>query len=162
MATIPAGEVRNPQKNMPRALLIATAVVTFTYILIQVVCIGTLPGLGNFDKTACGCGPKIYGHCGRRDYFRRRDHFDYRQFECASAFGSRIPFALRNASSCQRFCSRAPEVLYSLHLDRDYRRGDAGADSQEFICGGLDDQRNRAPSDLRGHVCRVAGFTAQA
>src|SRR5205807_9646866 len=45
MATIPAGEIRDPKKHLPRALLIATAVVACTSILIHVVCIGTLPGL---------------------------------------------------------------------------------------------------------------------
>src|SRR4030088_1883873 len=41
MAAIPAGEIRNPQQHLPRALLISIAVVASIYILIQVVCIGT-------------------------------------------------------------------------------------------------------------------------
>src|SRR6266705_3166575 len=43
MAAIPAGEIRDPQKHLPRALLIATGVVAFTYLLFQAVFIGTLP-----------------------------------------------------------------------------------------------------------------------
>jgi amino acid transporter len=46
MAAIPAGEVRDPRRHLPRALLGAIALVALLYILIQVVCIGTLPGLG--------------------------------------------------------------------------------------------------------------------
>src|SRR5207237_2757292 len=64
MATIPAGEIRNPQKNMPHALLIATAVVAFTYILIQVVCIGTLPGLDTSTKPLADAGQRFMGTAG--------------------------------------------------------------------------------------------------
>ena len=45
MAAIPAGEVRDPQRNLPIALLTAIGVVALVYILVQVICIGTLPGL---------------------------------------------------------------------------------------------------------------------
>jgi basic amino acid/polyamine antiporter, APA family len=46
MAAIPAGEVRDPRRHLPRALLGAIALVALLYILIQVVCIGTLANLG--------------------------------------------------------------------------------------------------------------------
>jgi amino acid transporter len=42
MATIPAGEIRDPKKDLPIALLTALCVVAVLYILIQVVCVGTL------------------------------------------------------------------------------------------------------------------------
>jgi amino acid transporter len=64
MAAIPAGEVRNPQKHLPRALLIATAVVAFTYILIQVVCIGTLPELAASTKPLADAGQRFMGTAG--------------------------------------------------------------------------------------------------
>lgn len=44
LATIAAGESRNPQKDLPPALLMAIAIVVVLYIMIQVVAIGTLPG----------------------------------------------------------------------------------------------------------------------
>ncbi len=50
MAVIPAGEVRNPQRNLPAALLIGMATVVTFYVLIQVVCIGTLPGLASSQR----------------------------------------------------------------------------------------------------------------
>jgi len=43
LATIAGGEARNPQRDLPPALLIAIGVVVTVYILIQVVAIGTLP-----------------------------------------------------------------------------------------------------------------------
>src|SRR5207237_10712354 len=41
MATIPAGEIRSPQKHIRQALLIATAVVALTLIRVRVVCFGS-------------------------------------------------------------------------------------------------------------------------
>jgi amino acid transporter len=64
MATIPAGEIQEPQKNLPRALLIATAVVACTYILIQVVCIGTLPELATSTKPLADAGQRFMGTAG--------------------------------------------------------------------------------------------------
>jgi len=43
LATIAAGESRNPQKDLPPALLMAIGIVVFLYLMIQVVAIGTLP-----------------------------------------------------------------------------------------------------------------------
>ena len=64
MAAIPAGEIRDPQKHLPRALLIATGVVAFTYILIQVVCIGTLPELAKSSKPLADAAQKFMGTAG--------------------------------------------------------------------------------------------------
>lgn len=64
MATIPAGEVREPQRNMPRALLIAILVVAVLYILIQIVCVGTLPGLQNSQKPLADAGSHFLGAAG--------------------------------------------------------------------------------------------------
>lgn len=64
MAAVPAGEIKDPQKHLPRALLIATAVIGFTYILIQVVCIGTLPELGTSTKPLADAGQRFMGTAG--------------------------------------------------------------------------------------------------
>src|SRR3954463_7639006 len=64
MAVIPAGEIRNPQRDLPRALLIAMAVIATTYILIQVVCIGTLPELAKSTKPLADAGQRFMGTAG--------------------------------------------------------------------------------------------------
>lgn len=64
MATIPAGEIRNPQRSLPRALLIALFVVAILYIMIQVVCVGTLPGLGASQKPMADAGSQFLGAAG--------------------------------------------------------------------------------------------------
>jgi amino acid transporter len=64
MATIPAGEVRDPQRNLPRALLIAILVVATVYILVQIVCVGTLPGLAQSTKPLADAGTHFLGTAG--------------------------------------------------------------------------------------------------
>ncbi len=64
MATIPAGEIRDPQRSLPRALLIAIFVVAILYIGIQVVCVGTLPGLAQSQKPLADAGSQFLGVAG--------------------------------------------------------------------------------------------------
>jgi amino acid transporter len=64
MATIPAGEVRDPKRNLPHALLIAIAVVASLYILIQLVCVGTLPGLAQSQRPLADAGTVFMGAAG--------------------------------------------------------------------------------------------------
>lgn len=49
-SVIPAGESKNPKKDMPFALLLALGFVAILFILIQVVAIGTLPELAKSEK----------------------------------------------------------------------------------------------------------------
>jgi amino acid transporter len=64
MAVIPAGEAADPRRNLPRALLIALAVVAVVYVLIQVVCVGTLPELATSEKPLADAGSKFLGTAG--------------------------------------------------------------------------------------------------
>jgi amino acid transporter len=47
---ITAGETRDPQRHAPAALFVALAVVLVFYVSIQIVCIGTLPGLADSKR----------------------------------------------------------------------------------------------------------------
>jgi basic amino acid/polyamine antiporter, APA family len=64
MAVIPAGETRNPQRNLPVALLRGMAIVVVFYILIQVVCIGTLPGLATSRRPLADAAFQFSGTWG--------------------------------------------------------------------------------------------------
>jgi basic amino acid/polyamine antiporter, APA family len=64
MAVIPAGEIRDPKKNLPRALITAIAVVACLYILIQIVCVGTLPELATSTKPLADAGTRFLGTAG--------------------------------------------------------------------------------------------------
>ena len=61
---IPAGEIRDPQRNLPFAMFTALVVVTLLYILIQIVCIGTLPGLANSERPLTDASSRFFGAAG--------------------------------------------------------------------------------------------------
>jgi APA family basic amino acid/polyamine antiporter len=63
-AVIPAGETRDPQKNVPFALLTALAFCAILFIVIQVVSIGTLPGLAVSERPLADAAGKFLGNFG--------------------------------------------------------------------------------------------------
>lgn len=108
MAAIPAGEVRNPQQHLPRALLIATAVVAFTYILIQVVCIGTLPGLANSTKPLADAGQRFMGTAGAAIISVGAIISIAGNLNIVLLSGSRVPFAIAEQK-------QLPSVIAGIH-----------------------------------------------
>ena len=64
LASIATGEASEPRRNIPFAILTAFAVVATFYILIQVVCIGTLPGLGSSNKPLSDASRLFMGPTG--------------------------------------------------------------------------------------------------
>jgi len=64
MAVIPAGEAQNPQTHLPRALVIALGVVASIYIMIQIVCVGTLPELAQSTKPLADAASHFLGTIG--------------------------------------------------------------------------------------------------
>lgn len=63
-ATVPAGEVMNPRRNMPFAILIGLAIVTVFYLSIQAVSIGTLPNLGGTERPLAEAASQFLGPIG--------------------------------------------------------------------------------------------------
>ncbi|MDQ3230130.1 MAG: APC family permease [Pseudomonadota bacterium] len=63
-ATVPAGEVREPRRNLPFAILAAMAVIMPLYVLVQVVCIGTLPELANSTRPLADAAARFAGSSG--------------------------------------------------------------------------------------------------
>ena len=116
MATIPAGEVRNPQKNMPQALLIATAVVTFTYILIQVVCMGTLPGLGTSTKPLADAGQRFMGTAGAALISAGAMISIAGNLNVLVLSGSRIPFAFAEREQLPTIFARVHQKFFTPYI----------------------------------------------
>jgi amino acid transporter len=63
-AVIPAGETKNPQKDLPFALLTALAVCTVLYILIQVAAIGILRDIANSERPIADAAASFMGSFG--------------------------------------------------------------------------------------------------
>lgn len=64
MAVIPSGEIRDPQRHLAFGLLMGTGFVVLLYILIQVVCIGTLPSLASSERPLVDAGSRFLGTAG--------------------------------------------------------------------------------------------------
>ncbi len=63
-AVIPAGEIKDPKKNTPFALMTAIGIIVAIYILIQTVSIGTLPDLANSEKPLADAAQTFVGTWG--------------------------------------------------------------------------------------------------
>lgn len=103
MAAIPAGEIRNPQKHLPRALLLAMAVVATLYILIQVVCIGTLPELATSKKPLADAGMHFMGTAGAAIISAGAIISITGNLNIILLSGSRVPFAMAEEKQLPAF-----------------------------------------------------------
>ncbi|MCY7376064.1 MAG: APC family permease [Pyrinomonadaceae bacterium] len=63
-AVIPAGETKDPQKNVPFALLTALGFCAVLFIVIQIVAIGTLPELAKSERPLADAAGKFMGAFG--------------------------------------------------------------------------------------------------
>lgn len=64
VSVVLGGEARDPQRTLPFALLVAVAVVAVLYILIQIVSIGTLPGLAASERPIADAAMSFIGPFG--------------------------------------------------------------------------------------------------
>lgn len=64
VATIPAGEVQQPQRTVPVSLLIAISTVAVLFMAVQIVCIGTLPNLAHSDRPLADAAQQFMGPAG--------------------------------------------------------------------------------------------------
>src|SRR5207244_417344 len=63
-ASIPAGEMRDPRRHLPFALLTGIGIVTLIYVLVQIVCIGTLPDPARSDRPLADASLRFLGTPG--------------------------------------------------------------------------------------------------
>jgi APA family basic amino acid/polyamine antiporter len=63
-AAIPAGETKDPQKNVPLALITALVFCAFLFIIIQIVAIGTLPELAKSERPLADAAGTFLGAFG--------------------------------------------------------------------------------------------------
>ena len=116
MAAIPAGEIRDPQKHLPRALLIATAVVAFTYILIQIVCIGTLPELAHSSKPLADAGQRFMGTAGGAVISIGAIISIAGNLNIVLLSGSRVPFAIAEQKQLPAFLAKVHRRFFTPHI----------------------------------------------
>ena len=63
-SVVTAGETRNPQRDLPFALIAGLAAVAILYLLIQITCIGTLPQLSTSERPVVDAARTFLGPGG--------------------------------------------------------------------------------------------------
>lgn len=63
-AVIPGGEMRDPTRHVPFALISGFAVIVSVYVLVQIVCIGTLPELAGSERPLADASSRFLGTAG--------------------------------------------------------------------------------------------------
>jgi basic amino acid/polyamine antiporter, APA family len=116
MATIPAGEVREPQRNMPRALIIALCVVAVLYILIQIVCVGTLPGLAQSQKPLADAGSQFLGIAGGAIISVGAIISITGNLNILLLTGSRLPFAMAEQKQLPAFLGTIHRSFFTPYI----------------------------------------------
>jgi amino acid transporter len=94
MAVIPAGEVSDPRRYVPKAILIAIGVVALLYVLIQVVCVGTLPGLAASERPLADASGAFLGAAGASIISAGALLSILPNLNVIILAGSRLPFAM--------------------------------------------------------------------
>lgn len=116
MATIPAGEIKNPQRYLPRALMIAIAVVAVLYILIQVVCVGTLPELAQSQKPLADAGTRFMGTAGGALISAGAVISITGNLNIILLSGSRIPFAIAEQKQLPSFIANVHRRFFTPYV----------------------------------------------
>ena len=102
------GEFKNPNKNIPFALIVSIFLVAIIYILIQVVCIGTLPELATSDKPLSDAALIFMGFYGGLLITAGAVISIGGALNATMLAGSRLPFAFSEAG-------QFPLVFSKLH-----------------------------------------------
>lgn len=63
-ALVPAGETKNPARDMPRALFWALGAVTVLYVMVQAVSVAVLPDLADSERALVEVGAVLFGPAG--------------------------------------------------------------------------------------------------
>ncbi len=63
-AVVPAGETRNPSRDVPRALFWALGLVTLLYVAVQTVAVAVLPDLATSERALVEVGAVLFGPVG--------------------------------------------------------------------------------------------------
>ncbi|PYS25817.1 MAG: hypothetical protein DMF72_00530, partial [Acidobacteria bacterium] len=104
------------QRDLPRALLIAMAVIASTYILIQVVCLGTLPGLANSTKPLADAGQRFMGTTGAAIISAGAIISVAGNLNITVLSASRVPFAIAEQKQLPSFFARVHRRFFTPHI----------------------------------------------
>jgi amino acid transporter len=115
MAAIPAGEVRDPQRDLPLALITAIGVVALLYISIQVICIGALPELASSQKPLADASSIFLGRAGAAIISAGVVVSIVGNLNVIILAGSRLPFAMAERGELPKIISATHQRFRTPH-----------------------------------------------
>ncbi|MDT5120520.1 MAG: hypothetical protein QOC96_2 [Acidobacteriota bacterium] len=116
MAVIPSGEIQNPQRNIPIALLTAIGIIVTLYILIQIVSIGTLPELASSKKPLVDASRNFLGAAGASIISAGALISIIGNLNITILAGSRLPYAMAEHNQLPRFLASTHKRFHTPHF----------------------------------------------
>ncbi len=115
IAVIPAGEITDPRRDLPVAILMAIGIVAVFYILIQIVCIGTLPGLSASDRPLADAARNFLGQPGAAIISIGAVISILGNLNVVMLSASRLPFAMAERGELPRFLAAVNKRFSTPH-----------------------------------------------
>ena len=115
-AVIPAGETKDPQKNVPFALLLALGICAVLYILIQIVSIGTLPELASSEKPLADAAGKFLGFYGASFITIGALVSIFGNLNGGFLTASRVPFAMAEHKELPQVLAKTHSTFKTPHI----------------------------------------------
>ena len=103
---VSSGEIKEPRKTLPFALLVSALVIASLYALIQAVCIGTLTGLATSEKPLAEAAHLFMGSTGGSLIAAGATVSILGTLNVIMLIGSRLPFALSEEKQFPNLFSR--------------------------------------------------------
>jgi amino acid transporter len=116
VAAIPAGEIKDPQRNVPFALLTALCIVTVLFILIQIVAIGVLPELATSQRPLADAASKFLGFYGASFITIGALISIFGNLNSGFLTASRIPFAMSEQNELPKILAKTHEKFKTPHI----------------------------------------------
>jgi basic amino acid/polyamine antiporter, APA family len=115
-SVIIAGESGNPRRDMPLALLVSLASATVIYLLIQIVCIGTLPALATSETPLAAACVQFAGPLGGAAISLGALIATFGSLCASILLGSRLPFAMAEQNQLPRWFARTNDRFRTPHV----------------------------------------------
>jgi len=113
---VTAGETKNPEKNVPFAILVGMLVVATLYILIQTVSVGTLPGIATSERPLADAALVFLGSYGAAFITIGAIISILGNLNSGFLVGSRLPFAIAEQGELPAFLAKANERFKTPHI----------------------------------------------
>ncbi len=115
-AVIPAGETKDPQRNVPFALLTALAFCAVLFIVIQIVAIGTLPELAQSERPLADAAGRFLGSFGAAFIVVGALVSILGNLNGGFLAASRIPFAMAEQGEIPRIIGKTHEKFKTPYV----------------------------------------------